>query len=282
MGSQPGEVLMRESVSPLHLTYKILHIIAQLFILLGFIKLISPRFKANNKKINFSDEYVAISIINFLLFIICFIIPWIHMINIYRLYHIVLFLLAPFCVIGGLFAFEALSKIFKIDPTHRIKRNSFQLLSIFFAIFLLFSTGWIYEVARDNPASIALSQESIKEYGDANAKNFFYAECCPEQDIFGIMWISKNRKNGTTIYADLSHKMLPFTSYGMMPDERVLTNTSDIRADFYIYLGYLNVHYGLMNGPKLFNEYWNLIDVSPLFDNMGVIYSSGGNKVLYL
>ena len=159
-------------------------------------------------------------------------------------------------------------------------KSSLRVLSVFFAIFLLFNSGWVYEVAKDHPGSISLSQESIKEYGDAESKNAFYAAYYLDEDIAGVEWISKNRDNESKIYADYTRRLLVFTSYGMMPGEYKLTNTTKIRDKSYIYLGYPNVRYGLMYGPDK-GEYWNITDISPLLDESHEIYNNGGTHIYY-
>ena len=120
----------------------------------------------------------------------------------------------------------------------------------------------------------------VKGYGDAKAKNALYAAYYLDGDITGVKWISKNRDNKSKVYADYTCKRLVFTSYGMMPEEYKLTNTSKVREGSYIYLGYPNVHYGLMYGPHT-GEYWNITDISPLLDESSKVYNNGDAQVYY-
>lgn len=159
-----------------------------------------------------------------------------------------------------------------------MRESSLKVLSVFFVIFFLFNTGFVQEIAKDHSTSNSLSPGWVKKYGDATDKNSFYAMYYPEQDIFGVKWISQNRDNELKIYADLARTTLVFNSYGMMPHEYVLTNTTKVREGSYIYLGYPNIHYGLMYGPKL-REYWNITDISQLLDEKSLIYSNGGSKI---
>jgi uncharacterized membrane protein len=256
---------------------RVLYLTSQFFILVGVVKILIKRV-VQQKETGFYDEYLAFSVICFAVLAASVITSSTGM-NIHRLYHIVSIVLAPFCVIGGIAVFKMLAKVVRVSWTNHSVKSSLKVLSVFFVIFLLFNSGFVQEVAKDNSGSISLSQESIKKYGDAGNKNCFYAMCYPEQDIFGVKWISENRDTETKIFADLSHKILPFRSYGMMPDENVFTNTTKVGESSYIYLGYPNVRYGLMNGPTLFSSYWNITDISPFLDEKSLIYINGGSKI---
>ena len=275
--SQALTVVVRESASPLCYIFKILYYTSQFFILIGITKLVLSVLK--REEIKFDKEFAAFSIMSFGVFLVCVFVPYFTHMNIRRMYHILMFFLAPFCVIGGMTVFRVLSRIVRVPWTDNRVRSSLKVLSVFLVIFLLFNSGFVYEVAKDHPSSISLSQEWIKMCGSASDKNFFYAQYYLEQDIFGVKWISKNRDTETMIYADLSHKIRPFRSYGMMPDENVLSNITKVQKDSYIYLGYPNVRYGLMNGPTRSINYWNLTDISPLLNERSVIYSNGGSEI---
>ena len=271
------ELIMWKTVSPLHEVTKYLHLISQFFIAIGTYTLL-----AKHKEMKFEKEYAAFSYVNFMICFAGVAIPFFaSSLNTSRLYHITLIFLAPFCVIGGMTFFRMVNHAVKKSWMDRIVGSSLRVLSVFFAIFLLFNSGWVYEVVQDHPGSISLSQESVKVYGDDASKNAFYAAYYLDEDIAGVEWISKNRDNESKIYADYTRRRLVFTSYGMMPDEHKLTNTTKVRDESYIYLGYPNVHYGLMYGPDQ-REYWNITDVSALLDESHEIYSNGGAQVYYL
>jgi uncharacterized membrane protein len=271
------KLIMTETVSPLHGVTKYLHLISQFFIVIGILTLL-----LKHKEMKFEKEYAAFS---YVAFMICFagvVVPFFaSSLNTSILYHITLIFLAPFCVIGGMAFFRRVNHVVKKSWTDRIVRSSLRILSVFFAVFLLFNSGWVYEIAKDDPGSISLSQESVKVCGDDARKNAFYAAYYLDEDIAGVEWISKNRDDESKIYADYTRRLLVFTSYGMMPDEYTLTNTTKIRDESYIYLGYPNVRYGLMYGPDK-GEYWNITDISPLLDERSKIYDNGDAQVHYL
>jgi uncharacterized membrane protein len=275
--SQALAILTRETISPLHKISTILYYVSQFFILIGITELVISVLK--REEIKFDKEFVAFSIMSFGVFLACVFVPHFTHMNIHRMYHTLMFFLAPFCVIGGITVFRVLSRIVRVSWTEQRKKSSLKVLSVFLVIFLLFNSGFVYEVAKDQPGSISLSQESVKEEGDAKAKNAFYAAYYLHGDIAGVKWISKNRDEESKVYADFTRKTLVFRSYGMMPGERVLTNTTKVQEGSYIYLGYPNVHYGLMYGGL--RKYWDLTGISPLLDEMSMIYSNGDVQVYY-
>ena len=274
-----GLKLMTAQPAPglLHEVCRIINYLNQIFIIIGGIVLL-----LRYRELKFEKEYTAFSMINLA---ICFAgvsVPFFaSSLNMTRLYHVTLIFLAPFCVIGGITVLRAMSKIVRVAWTNKSVRSSLKVLSVYFVIFLLYSTGFVWEVTEGYSSSISISQESTKEYGDARDKSIFYRAYYLDQDIVSVKWLSKNRDNESRIYADLTRKILVFVSYGMMPNEFVLTNTTKVREGSYIYLGYPNVHYGLMNGPMRSMNYWNLTDISPLLDEKSRIYSNGGSSIIY-
>ena len=259
----------------LHEVCRIINYLNQIFIIIGGITLL-----LKYRELKFEKEYAAFSVINLVILFAAVSVPFFaSSLNMTRLYHITLIFLAPFCVIGGITVFRVLSRVVKVSWTDKNVRSSLKVLSVYFVIFLLYSSGFVWEVAEGYSGSISLSQESIKEYGDARDKNIFYASYYLDQDISSVRWTSKNRDKKSRIYADFRRKHLIFTSYGMMPHEYKLTNTTKVQKDSYIYLGYPNVRYGLMNGPTRSIDYWNITDISPLLDEKSRIYSNGGSEI---
>ena len=271
--------ILKETVSPLHSVAKYLHLLSLFFIAVGIITLM-----LKHREMKFKREDAAFSLVFFAICLGGIALPYFaSALNTSRLYHITLIVLAPFCVIGGITVFKMLSRVVRASWTEQRARSSLKVLSVFLVIFLLFNSGFVYEVAKDHPGSISLSSEWVKEYGDAKTKNSFYAAYHMAGDIAGAKWISKNRDNKLRIYADYTRKRLVLNGYGMMPinEPVVLTNTTEVRDGSYIYLGYPNVHYGLMYALPT-PSYWNITDISPLLDGGSEIYNNGDAKIYYL
>ena len=285
----------------LHEVYRVINYLNQIFIIIGVLVVLlkpaskkagilressvkkdplHPLQKGASGEFKFEKGYAAFSMVNLVILFASVSVPFFaSSLNMTRVYQITLIFLAPFCVIGGITVFRAMSKIVRVAWTNKSVARSLKVLSVFFAISLLYNTGFVYEVAEGYSGSISLSQESITKYGDTEDKTTFFSIYHEEGDIFGVKWISKNRDNKSKIYADLKYKTHILVSYGMMPNEYKLTNTTNVREG-YIYMGYPNVHYGMMYGPYV-GEYWNTTDISTLLYKSSKIYNNGDAQIYY-
>ena len=280
------DIILRKEVSPLQDITKYLHLLSQFFIAVGVLTLILSR-----KRMMFEREFAAFSYVNFGICFAAIGVPYFaSSLNTGRLYQITLIFLAPFCVIGGVTVFKVLSRIVKASWTEQHVRSSLKVLSVFLMIFLLFNSGWVYEIAKDHPRSIALSQESIKEYGDAKEKMGFYNCYTPEQDVFSARWLSNNRNNVYKIYSDDSVTPLRsnvLVSAGLIDCAKisVLTNTtSEISVNSYVYLRYVNIIEDIMGYrvPETLIKkagVYNTTEIYHLIENKNKIYSNGGSDI---
>ena len=189
-------------------------------------------------------------------------------------------------MIGGITVFRVICKTAKVSWTKQRVKSSLKLLSVFFAILLLFNTKFVFVIANEHPVSISLGQEAVKQYGDLRDINSFYSQYHPEEEIFGAKWLSKYRNNKLRIYADRSQVYNQLASY-LIPKKfglYVLGNTTKVPEDSYIYLGYANVNYGLMfkYAPQAGERAWyNITEISSLFNESGRVYSNGGAQVYH-
>ena len=185
----------------------------------------------------FHNDFKAFVALSFIINITCLILPnFASTLNTVRFYQITLIFLAPMAIIGGATIFK-----FLYIPISRINnkndKNIIKALSVFLVIYFLLNAGFIYEVAKDSPTSLSLSQEAQIKSKNLNDKMLFYTTFYPEQDILGVEWISINRNRNSLVYADLWHKKLVFNSYGMMlNDGNILTNTTNPENNSFIYL----------------------------------------------
>lgn len=208
--------------SPLHELYKILHILFQFFILVGFLP-----SSIHLLNVKFGKEYKAFSVINLGLCLIGLSVPhFASSLNTTRLYQITLFFLSPFCVIGGI---EILLKIKKLSGMRLHDDNIkdiLKVLSILFTIFLLFTSRVIFEVSKTAPSSISFDK-TIK-FPMQN-----------DQEFHAATWLS-NTKDSSHIYSDYFGKQLlkGFVSGG---SKLFFTETNEIPDGSYIYLGSSNL-----------------------------------------
>ncbi|MGB2727288.1 MAG: DUF2206 domain-containing protein [Halobacteriota archaeon] len=269
--AQGLDFILRKTTTPLHSILKYLHLLSQFFIAIGIITLVLKR-----KEMKFEDEYVAFSVIGFAICFITIAVPYFAAMNTARLYHIVLFFLAPFCVIGGMTVFRIWSTIVRARAswTDQHVRSSLKILSVFFMIFLLFNTGFIFEIAKDKPTSISLN--NTMDYSRFN-----------EQESLTGEWLEDKKDTDGKIYADVYRSSLLWGIFGerhmFHGDEEITTWMPN--NNLYIFLGRGNIKngkIGLMAPDKRVKtvDLQNLTFYNTLL-KMNKIYSNGDAQVYY-
>lgn len=277
--SQALSLIMKQTI-PLHEVTKYLDLFMQFLIAVGILSMFF-HWKRNE----FHEEYSAFSLASFTLAVVAIVVPYLSgALNPTRLYQITLIFLAPFCVTGALSISHLLyRKNMKADFT-------LKLVSLIFAVFLLFNIGFVYEVTKEEPESISLSQNSIMEYGDEGGKVAFYTDYTTDQDVFSAEWMSKYSSVDSIIYATISDlRVHSLQSYGMISQARVYpltTSTTTMQGSSYVYLQYLNVVVGLgvftepsLGTPQI--QFFNIEQISPLLEKTDKIYTNGGSEIFY-
>ncbi len=277
-------LLTTPSLSPLQEVTKYLDLFTQFLITVGILDLL---LHWRQKK--FSEEYSAFSLVSFIVCIAAIAVPYLSIaLNSTRLYHISLVFLAPFCITGTL----AINRIFskKIKTT---TGTSLKVISVILAVFLLFNTGFVREVAKDQPTSISLSQEWIKTRGDAASKARFYNNYTSEEEVYSAIWLSKSIEGIehfqiSANYFGPASKVHALTSYGMIPLEKVVlldSTTQGVESGAYVYLRYLNVAEGTgstMVYPFKLLETFDMWELNPVLTKANRIYSSLGSQILLM
>ena len=273
-------MLTQPQLGLLHEICRIINYLNQIFIIIGCIVLLKYR------ELKFETEYAAFSMINLGILFAAISVPHLTAINMTRSYHLALIFLAPFCVIGGITVFRLLSRIVRVFWTDQHVRASLKVLSVYFVIFLLYSSGFVYQVAEGQSGSISIGQEGIKKYGDAEVKAGFYSGYIPEQDVVGVMWLSKNRDDTTIVYADFSAYNHLLQSYGMLPRmyrHQLLITTTEIETGSYIFMRYLNVIYNICLRVTFekgrVSLIYNTTEIEGLLKENCKIYSNGGCNI---
>jgi uncharacterized membrane protein len=273
--SQPATIMEQGIFAPLHIVSKFLNFFAIFLIGLGVILIfLRVIFRSEGDPVLFDREYRALALANFAIFICGFVVPNLFMFNAFRVYHIVLFFLAPFTVVGIVFLLYATGRITRIRAFLR-PRTWMMITSIYFAVLFLFGSGLVYEVTREHPSSISLSQETILGTGDLRDINNFFIGYFPESDIFGVQWISAYGNKTNLVYSDWPHHEMPMISYGMMLNTSFLMNSTRFHPGSLVYLGYMNNRYGIINGPYLFRNFWRRSELDPVLSRMNAVYTNG-------
>ncbi|AGK60077.1 putative membrane protein [Archaeoglobus sulfaticallidus PM70-1] len=187
-------VLMRKELTLLHTITKYLNIMTQFFIFIGINQLLVKR-----KKREFSAEHIAFFISTVIWMIALLIIPYFMQLAYHqsRSYQIILLTLAPVSIIGCEAVFNWI-----VSSTKKLKKFkefstddiTIKIISLFLAIYLLFNSGFVYELADDPYPTISFNN------------TIEYARFSGQQDRAAI-WILKNMDNSQTIYTD------PMTKY---------------------------------------------------------------------
>jgi uncharacterized membrane protein len=237
--------------------------VTEAFIIIGFIGLILKRTKAH-----FELEYFLFNAEAIVLLVALVAVPGLaNTLNMTRFYHILLFFLAPLCVLGA----EVLAKFVSKHKTQIV--TSVLLLSVLIPYFF-FQTGFVYEITGSESWSLPLSMYRMEGY-----KLIREMGTIPGQNVYSALWLSKFVDvKGAEIYADLDSINKALIVYGLIPPNQVnvLSNSTKIEADGVIYLGQLNVVYGLVYSGSIL---WNSSERSSLFGDVSQIYSNGGCEI---
>lgn len=256
-------IIQARTSSSLYAIAKYLHLISQFFIGVGVLSLLS-----NRCKMIFEKEYAAFSYVNFMILLAGIAIPFVaSSLNTSRLYQISLMFLAPFFAIGGATFFSWVSSGGRSIQLEQYKNNGLKILSVFLAIFLLFNSGWIYEVTNDKPSSFSFSE---KDYPIFN-----------EREVISAEWLN-NVKTGM-IYADDFRWMLP-ACFEWEKTKIIPIDNVSMEKNSYLYLGSLNIKddailISHIKGVSRTREYVNSTDI---VGDKNKIYTNSGSSVYQL
>ena len=258
--AQGAAVLNLQSSSYLHDILKYLNLLFQFFILLG---VIFTFYKVN--KVKFKMEFLLFALMNLIILIFSILLPYFaSALNVTRVYHITLFFLAPFAIIGGIEFFKMINRIFRGKCTEKRTEKSLKIISILLATLLLFYSGFMYEIANDDPTSFSLS--SI-DYPITNA-----------QEVMSMGWLY-HMKNNSLVYAD-GYRMPLALSYG--PVNEIQKNYNKINSS-YIFLGKFNIDTGNMLISERIKATKNqdYVNYNSIIENKNELYNNGNSEVYY-
>lgn len=110
--------------------------------------------------------------------------------NMSRIYHITLFFLAPFCILGGIATFRWLFRMLRL---HRLQGDHTLLKLVVILVlvpYFLFTTGFVFQLTGATPTSMPLALYK--------ADWPFFAS----PDIRAYQWIKGTAPSGSAIYGD--------------------------------------------------------------------------------
>jgi len=268
--------------------FRIFQYITQLFIIIGFIRLV---FKP--KKLKFTAEFIAFAVVSGLLLLLCIFLPRFSVIfNVTRFYHITLFLLAPLCILGGEAIWQGISSIWRKTTLALVSEDNqaylrFLTLAVLIPYFL-FTSGFVFEVSGhevtdkiDTPYSIALSSYRVDVGGVLEWR-----------DSAGVDWLLGRLGAEHTICVDC-HGVLLFIERAGLHCQLCgfQRDVSEVPEDSYMYFRTWNIDRQEITFQPLIRPGLAYIGLrqSVSFDELGLdkviesrnrIYNNGGAQIL--
>lgn len=280
--------------------FRILNFISQFFILFGVAYTVIQKLKHKEKgTMDIQNDFLLFAIVCLVLLGSSIILPYSvgrGSMTLGRVYFLVLIILAPFCIIGGLKIMHTLSSFINksVHFNYLISEaNAFKFLSVFFAIFLLFNTNFTFEIIQetygnDCSHSPSISQPRIKRCGTIEEKIYYYNYNYPKQDVYGAKWLGKH-KGGARVLVDSVESSQILTSYGMIQGFYKVYPHGDIprwAENSYVYLRKINyvdnimhVEYSMRMITGYEKDWWNTSEIFPILEERNKIYSNGGSVV---
>lgn len=130
-------------------------------------------------------------------------------------------------------------------------------MTIYFAIFLLFQYGLIFEVEQNHSELISIN--STIDYPRFN-----------DREVSGAIWLN-SVKDDRQIYADNFRRLL----IGSLDWNQYTTKFNDA---YYIYIGSFNI----MNNSMVISKGVSYVDPSSMNNAYDEIYANGGSLILCL
>jgi uncharacterized membrane protein len=239
--------------------------LTEALIAVGFIGLASAYARG---KIRIKNEYFILSSTAMAFLAMVILVPYLaNTLNMTRFYHILLFFLAPLCVMGTGFVVRLLSKREK-------ELTVCALLLIVLVPFFLFQTEFVFEVTGSTSWSIPLSgyrMNALELYGHYGYTDVY--------SVYGAQWLSRDVDlNNSELYADGSGETVVLIMYGMIyiGYVNVLSNTTIVADGGVVYLSTLNVVANMIPSEGLL---WNTSQLSSVFNDLNALYANGGSEI---
>ena len=276
---------------------RIMQYITQFLIIIGVYGMLTKYRKFFNK------SYVALVLVNLFIILLSIALPYFaSKINMTRIFHICLFILAPFCILGGLMVFQFLSNVlslkgFNILAKKILSRISFanvsltgisliekhslekslKLLTILVLIpYFLFTTGFVFEITGATPTSLPLS---------------LYKADWPfhtESEIQACNWLDGVTNNRDRVYGDWYGGGFVGFKVSKLDVHQFTIDVNKIRKNSIIFLRRWNTEEGNLYIPSsektgVVLKYISIQKgyYSNFLNNKNLIYDNGDSRFLY-
>ena len=276
---------------------RIMQYITQFLIVIGVYGMLTRYRKYFNK------SYVSLVLVNLFIILLSILLPYFaSKINMTRIFHICLFILAPFCILGGLMVFQFLLNVlspkgFNILIRKFLARISFlnisltgisltekppigkslKLLAVLVLIpYFLFGTGFVFEITGATPTSMPLS---------------LYKADWPfhtPSEIQACEWLGRVTNANDRVYADWYGGGFVGLKVSKLDIHHFTMDTSKIRKNSLIFLRRWNIENGTLYIPSLGKSgmtlnYININEgyYSKFLNSKDIIYDNGNARFLY-
>lgn len=259
--SQGLNIVLTQQVSLLRTVHKDIYLISQFFIMIGVILLL-----LGIDKMNFQRDYKRFSLFAFVLLVSGLLVPYLaSQMNTTRLYHVALLFLAPMVIIG---MYRSANIIFKLMRFRIKSKTIFQAISIFLIVFLIFDTGFVYQIVGGGD-TISMSLSDKVDFPKLN-----------QMEIGSAKWLQKHYDYDYHVYSDAPRSAILVSFFSA--NKEIPPYNDLIENKSYIYFGTLNivsksVLISKMTGANNLVQAYS--DPAEIVKGRPVIFDNGGSKV---
>lgn len=240
-----------------HISGTYLYYATELLIVIGLLSLLLKQ-----RKSFFKDEYNIMAFLNMVLLVACIVVPNLATsFNATRFYQVVLFFLAPFCVVGGIDVLRFLSR-------KRINEKRILAIVVLAVIipFFLFQTDFVYEVAKEASVSLPLSSYRF------SASGLTYAGVIQPTEFSGATWLASELNSlNRSVYVD--YLLGSCLVYAGLQNPVALARAQVLGKGSFLYLGEYNVIEGTVSDYG--SPSFNVTQIAPNPDETSLVYSNG-------
>ncbi|MEM3713486.1 MAG: DUF2206 domain-containing protein [Nitrososphaeria archaeon] len=204
---------------------KWINLIAQGLISIGVLTIIY-KILGKYEEVKEHLEFYIMSLVFFVYDIAGIALPlFANRLNTTRLYHLTLFFLSPFFIVGGITLGKLVHKVMIRQDVHMLRiQNITKALAIFLVIYFLFNSGFMLEIMHDPQPAQWLDK--------------MHSPSWSTQEIVGAKWVALYKQSNSTIY--LGESKFPLflglgvrtLSFGKEPEVKDIRNKSIL-----VYLG---------------------------------------------
>jgi uncharacterized membrane protein len=251
---------LTESPSLLNTVSRGFAYLTEIFIVLGVIALFTKKIP-----FRFERDYIVFSVLTVAFLVMLTLIPGLaNALSMTRFYHILLMILAPFCVVGMWITAGYLSK-----HKQQMQQVVFVVLVIGILVpYFLFQTNFIYEVAGAKSWSVPLSgyrMDPLQLYG--------YYGYIETWSVHGAEWVSKYVPYEYNLVADNAlFTALPAYGHIYRGYMTEMTNGTVVKSGEFAFLSYISINYE----PEISKGAY-----PALLNQTSIVYTNGGTEVHY-